>query len=120
LPLLYWNGGEREKGRAALEGAQLNATRLQAQAANDVATALDAYRSARGLAERYEGGLLERARTVLETARYAYGTGAISLLELLDAIATWSDTRSDYYTALHDYWVSVYAVERAVGRDFAP
>lgn len=120
FPLLYWNGGEREKGRAGLEGAELNATRLQAQAANDVATALDAYRSARGLAERYEGGLLERARMVLETARYAYGTGAISLLELLDAIATWSNTRSDYYTALHDYWISVYAVERAVGRDFAP
>jgi len=57
---------------------------------------------------------------VLETARYAYGTGAISLLELLDAIATWSVTRSDYYTALHDYWVSVFAVERAVGRDFTP
>jgi len=120
LPLFYWNSGERERGRVGVEQAQLNTRRVQAQAANDVATALDAYRSARGLAERYEGGLLERARAVLETARYAYGIGAISLLELLDAIATWSDTRSDYYTALHDYWVSVYALERAVGRDFAP
>jgi len=57
---------------------------------------------------------------VLETARYAYGTGATSLLELLDAIATWSDTRSAYYSALHDYWISVYALERAVGMDFTP
>jgi cobalt-zinc-cadmium efflux system outer membrane protein len=120
LPLFYWNGGEREKGRAGLQAAQLVTTRTQAQVANDIATAVDALRSARDLAERYEGGLLERARAVLETARYAYGTGAISLLELQDAIATWSETRSDYYTDLHDYWVSVYAVERAVGRDFVP
>jgi len=120
VPLFYWNGGEREKGRAGLEAARLATTRTHAQIANDIATAIDAYRSARGLAERYEAGLLDRARAVLETARYAYGTGAISLLELLDAIATWSVTRSDYYTALHDYWVSVFAVERAVGRDFTP
>jgi cobalt-zinc-cadmium efflux system outer membrane protein len=118
LPLFSLNGGEREKGRAGLAAAQLATTRTLAQVATDIATALDAYHSARALAERYEGGLLDRARSVLETARYAYGTGAISLLELLDAIATWSDTRAAYYTALHDYWISVYAVERAVGRDF--
>jgi cobalt-zinc-cadmium efflux system outer membrane protein len=118
LPLFYFNGGERDKGRAGLAAAQLATARTQAQVATDIATAVDSYRSARGLAERYESGLLERARSVLETARYAYGTGAISLLELLDAIATWSDTRSAYYTALHDYWISVYAVERAVGMDF--
>ncbi len=118
LPLFYFNGGEREKGRAGLVAAQLATARTRAQVATDLATAVDAYRSARALAERYEGGLLERARSVLETARYAYGTGAMSLLELLDAIATWSDTRSAYYTALHDYWISVYAVERAVGMDF--
>ncbi|PYO89786.1 MAG: hypothetical protein DMD66_04445 [Gemmatimonadetes bacterium] len=120
LPLFYLNGGEREKGRAGLAAAQLTTTRTEAQVATDIATAVDAYHSARALAERYEGGLLERARAVLETARYAYGTGAISLLELLDAIATWSDTRSAYYSALHDYWISVYALERAVGMDFTP
>lgn len=120
LPLLDWHGGERERSEAGLAQSQLATTRLEAQAANEIATAVDAYRSARGLAERYEGGLLERARAVLATAQYAYGTGAISLLELLDAITTWSDTRSDYYTALHDYWVSVYGLERAAGRDFTP
>lgn len=120
LPLLYWNGGERERSQAGLEQAELSARRIQAQTANDLATALDQYRSARSLAERYETSLLAKARAVLETARYAYGTGAISLLELLDAIATWSDTRSDYLTAVHDYWVSVYALGRAVGKDLVP
>ncbi len=120
MPLLSWNGGERERSRAGLEQAQVATRRVQAQVANDVATALDDYRAARGLAERYEGGLLARAQSVLETARYAYGRGAISLLELLDAIATFTDTQTDYLTAVHDYWVSVFALSRAAGRDFGP
>ncbi len=120
MPLLYWNTGERERSQAGLEQAQLNTRRVQAQVSADVITALDAYRSARDLAERYEGGLLAEAQSVLETARYAYGRGAISLLELLDAIRTYSDTRSDYYTAIHDYWVAVYALDRAAGKDLVP
>ena len=118
FPLFYFNGGERQMARVAVDQARVSARRLDAEVANDVATALDAYRSSRTLSERYESGLLARAQDVLETARYAYGTGAVSLLELLDAIATWSDTRAAYFGALHDYWIGVYAVERAVGRDF--
>jgi cobalt-zinc-cadmium efflux system outer membrane protein len=120
FPLFYWNGGERQRSAAGLEQAAIASRRVEVQVANDVATALDSYNSARNLAERYESGLLAKARGVLETARYAYGTGAISLLELQDAISTWSDTRSDYLTAVHDYWVSVYALSRAVGRDLVP
>ena len=120
LPFLSWNGGERERSRAGLEQAEVATRRVQAQVATDVATALDAYRSARGLSERYDGGLLAKADSVLETARYAYRTGAASLLDLLEAIRTYADTRADYNTAVHDYWVSVYALDRAVGRDIVP
>ena len=120
FPVFYWNGGEKEKSRAGLSQAQLNTHRVEAQVANDVATALDDYLAARALVERYEGGLLARSQNVLETARYAYGTGAISLLELLDAIQTYSDTRSDYFTSVHDYWVAVFELSRATGQDFGP
>ena len=120
LPLLYWNTGERERSQAGLEQARVNARRIQAQVSADVITALDAYRSARDLAARYEGSLLAEGQSVLESARYAYDRGAISLLELLDAIRTYSDTRSDYYSAVHDYWVAVYALDRAAGKDLAP
>jgi outer membrane protein, heavy metal efflux system len=120
MPLLYWNGGERERSRAGLEQAHVTTERVQAQVAADVAIALDGYRSAQSLAERYEGGLMAKAQAVLETARYAYGTGATSLLELLDAIRVYGDTRADFNTAVHDYWVSVYALDRAVGRELVP
>ncbi len=120
LPVFDWFGGEREKSRAGVEAAQLASQRVRAQVGNDVATALDALRAAQGLAERYQSGLLAKAQASLETARYAYRAGANSLLDLLNAIQTYSDTRSDYITAVHDYWVSLAALSRAVGRDFAP
>ena len=53
-------------------------------------------------------------------ARYAYRTGAISLLDLLDAIRAYANTRVEYNTVVHDYWVSVYAIDRAVGKDVIP
>src|ERR1019366_10181499 len=78
LPLLYWYGGERERGRAGGDAAEVAERQTRAQGANDVQTALDAWRSARGLAERYESGLVTKSEAALETARYAYRTGASS------------------------------------------
>jgi len=120
MPFLYWNGGERERSRAGLKQAQVASRRVQAQVATDLAMALDAYRSARGLAERYEGGLLAQADSALEMARYAYRAGTASLIDLLDAIRTYADTRADYNIAVHDYWVAVYGLDRAVGKDLLP
>ena len=54
---------------------------------------------------------------MLSTTRYAYRAGAASLLDLLEAVRTWLDTRGDYLTAVHDYWVNLYALDRAVGKD---
>ncbi len=120
VPLFYWYGGERARSAVGVRSAELERRRSRAQVANDVATALDQVRAAQGLAERYQAGLLAKAQQALEEARYAYRSGASSLLDVLDAIQTYSDTRATYYTAVHDYWVGVYALSRAAGRDFAP
>lgn len=120
LPLFYWNSGERTRTRAGLEQAELNRRRVSTQVQGEVATALDSVRAAKALAERYESGLLAKARAVLETERYAYQAGAASLLDLLDAIREYADTRAEYYVAVHGYWVSLYAVDRAAGRDLVP
>lgn len=120
VPLLYWNGGERARAAASVASAQAAQRALAAQAAAEVAVAVDAFRSARDLVMRYEAGLVTKATSALETARLAYRLGAVSQLDLLDAVRTFGTTRADYYTALHDYWVSLYALDRAVGRDLAP
>jgi cobalt-zinc-cadmium efflux system outer membrane protein len=118
VPVFDLFRGERARATAGLAAARISRQRTQTQVQVDVAGALDAYRSVRVLAERYAGGLLADASTALDAARYAYSKGATSLLDLLDAVRTYGDTRSDYLTAAHDYWISVFALERATGADF--
>jgi outer membrane protein, heavy metal efflux system len=120
VPLFYWNGGERVRASAAIGSAMVSERRTETQVATDVAQALDAYLAARDLARRYAEGLVAKASRVLADTRYAYETGAISQLDLLDAIREYADTRSDYYSAVRDYWVSLYALSRATGRELIP
>lgn len=117
VPLFYWYGGERRRADASVEAATAAETRARTQLESDVAIAVAGYRLAQGIAARYEGGLLERARRALEDARYAYRAGHASQLDLLDAVRTWSGIRTEYLTALHDRWVSIAALSRAIGRD---
>jgi cobalt-zinc-cadmium efflux system outer membrane protein len=117
VPLFYWNGGERQRANASVAAAEVAVQRTRVQIESDVAVAIGAFRSAQVLAERYQGGLLAKAAAALETSRFADRGGAISLLELLDAIRTYGDTRSEYYGSAHDYWVAAYALSRAVGLD---
>ncbi len=117
VPLFYWNGGERQRANAGVAGAEVALQRVRVQLEADVAVALGNFRAARVLAERYQGGLLDKATAALQTSRFAYQQGAISLLELLDAIRTYGETRTEYYGAVHDYWLAAYALSRAVGTE---
>jgi outer membrane protein, heavy metal efflux system len=120
VPLFNWYGGEREKAKAGVAVAQVNDTETRRQALSDVIQAADSLRSATLLARKYQGGLLDKTQQAVERARYAYGRGAISLLDLLDAIRTNQDIRTEYYTAVHDYWVAAFSLDRAVGHDLVP
>jgi cobalt-zinc-cadmium efflux system outer membrane protein len=119
VPVLYLFGGERARAAAGKAAAEVAMDRTRMQIRSDVAVAFDGYSTARELADRYSCGLLADAAGLLEAARYAYQRGASGLPDLLEAIRAYADTRSDYLTAVHDYWVSVFALERASGVDFA-
>ena len=119
VPLFYWNGGERARAAAGEAAAAAADRALRTQVAAELAVAVDSFRAGRDLATRYVG-LVVKAAAALETARFAYQSGATSQLDLLDAIRTYSDTRANYYSALRDYWVSLYALDRAVGMELAP
>lgn len=120
IPLFDQFGGERQRAQAGIDAAQVAETRTENAVLSEVVTAQDAFDAARSLAARYQGGLLDAAARSLAEARYAYDAGALSLLDLLDAIRTYGEVRSDAATALHDYWVSVAALARAAGKDIAP
>ncbi|HEX9486281.1 MAG TPA: TolC family protein [Gemmatimonadales bacterium] len=119
VPLFSWNGGERARAAAGEAAAAAADRAVRTQVAAELAVAVDSFRAGRDLATRYVG-LVVKAAAALETARFAYQSGATSQLDLLDAIRTYSDTRANYYSALRDYWVSLYALDRAVGMDLAP
>ena len=119
VPVLNVLGGERARATAGKAAAQLALDRTRMQIRSDVAIALDSYSAARELTDRYVCGLLADASGALDAARYAYQRGASGLPDLLEAIRAYADTRSDYLTAVHDYWVSVFALERATGVDVA-
>ena len=119
VPVLNVFGGERARAAAGKAAAQIAMDRARLQIRSDVAAAFDGYLTARELADRYACGLLADATGALEAARYAYRRGASGLPDLLEAMRAYSDARSDYLTTLHDYWVSVFALERATGVELA-
>jgi cobalt-zinc-cadmium efflux system outer membrane protein len=117
LPLLNLRGGERDRAAAGLASARFAQDRVAIGVQRDVAAADAEFRIQRALVERYESGLLRRMDEGLTAVRYAYSRGASSLLDVLDAVRSNAEVRSDYVVALHDYWVSVHALNAAVGID---
>jgi cobalt-zinc-cadmium efflux system outer membrane protein len=115
LPILYVFSGERARARAARRATEVSLAHVRTQIHDDVALAFDTFLTARALADRYACGLLEEATGTLEAARYAYDRGATALPDLLETIRSYGDTRADFLTAVHDYWVSLFALERAAG-----
>lgn len=117
MPLLNLRGGERERAAAGVASAQFVQDRTAIGVQRDVAAAQAEFRIQRALVERYEAGLLRRMDEGVTAVRYAYSRGASSLLDVLDAVRSNEEVRSDYVVALHDYWVSVHALNAAVGID---
>lgn len=120
IPVLYWFSGERERAAAGLQSAEVTSQRTVVQAEGDAVAAGDNFRASRTLAARYASGLLQKAQAALDMQRFAYEHGNASLLDLLNAINAFGDTQTDYFTALHDYWVAAYAISRAAGRELVP
>jgi cobalt-zinc-cadmium efflux system outer membrane protein len=120
LPLLYAFSGERNRARASLDAARVASQHARLQVHADVMQAFDGYLTAREMADRYACGLLADAAAALDATRYAYERGAAALPDVLEAIRSYADTRSDYLTAVHDYWVSLFALERAAGTRILP
>jgi cobalt-zinc-cadmium efflux system outer membrane protein len=120
VPLFDWGGASRQRAAAQLATDKAEEVRVQAQIASSVATAIDDHLTSRTLASRYAGGVLERARAALESVRYGYSRGSRSLLDFLDALRSYGQTRADYFNAVRDYWVSAYALSRAAGKELIP
>ena len=117
LPSINLYRGERRRAAAGAAAAQLTERRVGMQLERDVQLAVSDFRLQQSLVRRYQSGLLPKIQATVDAARYAYARGAASLLEVLDALRTQQDIRSEYAAALHDYWVSVHTLDAAGGVD---
>jgi cobalt-zinc-cadmium efflux system outer membrane protein len=114
VPLFIWHEyeGEIARAEADLDSARLQLEQQQAQAVGQVAQARNALLAARERNRRLAGGLLGDAERVAKAAEFAYGKGAMSLMDLLDARRTLrqiqveaASARADYAKALSDWQV---------------
>lgn len=117
LPIFYQQQGEIQRAQADVSTQSLQATKLEAQVASDVATALSAYLASGALVRRMEGALLARAERARDLVRVQYEKGAASLLDLLDAQRTFVATRVEYLQDLEGYWTAIFKLEAAVGEE---
>lgn len=105
---------EEASARVALATRELERQQFELRAGLDVAWA--AYRSARALTAAIEGGILERARTVLRIAEAAYRLGERGILEYLDAQRQFRLLRNELIAARAEQHAARIDIERLIGR----
>jgi cobalt-zinc-cadmium efflux system outer membrane protein len=115
LPLFNQYHAQRERAAAGRAAASLVRHRVEAQASREVVSARAERHAQEALVKRYESGVIAKVAQNVEATRYAYSRGAVSLLEVLDALRAQQDVMTDYYTALHDYWIAVAVLRAAQG-----
>ncbi|HXZ85869.1 MAG TPA: TolC family protein [Myxococcota bacterium] len=117
IPVFYQGAGEVEKARANFDAQRIARARLDAQLAADVASSFAAWQSAQSRVARMESTTLARAKRALDLIDYQYRRGAASLLELLDAQRTFVSTQAEYQQNVGDWWLSLYQLEAATGKE---
>lgn len=95
LSVRHANEGEAKRAFTDLQAAKDTLMRLKVQAKFEAKLNLESWQAAVDRASRVEGEILPLARNVAKAAEFAYGKGATSVLDLLDARRTLKQTELD-------------------------
>jgi outer membrane protein len=118
ITLSLFNGGrttaELGEARAALLRLQADERLLRQRVTLEIRRSLLNMREAED-SIRVSEKQVEQAGESLEIAEGRYTAGAGNIIELTDAQVDLSRARANYVRTLADYWISVAALERAVG-----
>ena len=109
------NRGEVIAARYQIQQADLNYRQAELEVQNSVMQNLRQYLSLQEQVKRYDTGLLEHAKSVIDGKIYSYDRGETSLLEVLDAQRTYDDLRTGYIETLYNYAASLVELERSAG-----
>lgn len=113
MPLPIWNrnqGGIRQ-AEAEITEARRNADRVELDLKRRLATAFQAYATARSQAEIYSGQILPKAQESHELVQRGYTLGEIGYLDYLSAQRTYSQTNLAYLEALSTLWANWNEIE---------
>lgn len=120
FPLFSQRQGEIARAESDRSGAQVTLDRISAAVTQDVLSARAAYVAAQEQVNRMNGRLLDRARRARDLVRLQYRSGAISLIDLLDAERTALAVELEYRQDLYALRAAVAQMETATGRVVSP
>jgi cobalt-zinc-cadmium efflux system outer membrane protein len=115
LKLSNTNKGAVRAAGLRMQQAELNYRQAELEVQNSVMQSLRHYLSLEEQVRRYENGLLQDGRTVIDGKVYSYNRGETSLLEVLDAQRTYDELQSGYIETLYNATAALVALERNAG-----
>ena len=115
LPVFNRNQGEIARSRFAESQATFDAKAAEETVLSDVQSAYEQAKAAGSIVDLYGSGYLKQAQDSREITGFAFGQGAASLIDLLDAERTYRNTEFSYRQALANYQSAVQQLRQAEG-----
>jgi cobalt-zinc-cadmium efflux system outer membrane protein len=109
------NRGALRAAELRQQQAELNYRQAELEIRTSVVQHLRTYAARLEQAKRFEAGMLDRARAILEGKRYSYERGETSRLEALVAQQTFDDLQAAYIETVFDSLAALIELERSAG-----
>jgi cobalt-zinc-cadmium efflux system outer membrane protein len=120
LALFDRNQGEIARTRVAVDQAREQSAAARGQVLTDVKDAYEALLTNDRVARFYQSGYLDVSQRNRDISEYAYGRGATSLLDFLDAERSYRATQLGYRQAIAAYLTALEQLRQAVGNRSLP
>ena len=115
LPIHDRNQGEIARSQAALRQARETESATEVGVRTDVVNAYYGFRTNEEVVSLYESGYLNQATQSRDVTTYAFGRGAATVLDVLDAERSYRATQLGYRQAVAAYMTAGAQVNQAVG-----
>lgn len=118
VPLFFWQPktGPVAEAEAAIEVFKREVDHLENEIRLEVEEATLSALTARGQIELFEREILGQAEEVYNAFLYSFQKGEIGGIELIEARRSLNEARKSYADALHNYQVTIAALERSIGQ----
>ena len=115
LPIHDRNQGEIARSQVAARQAVEAESSTEVSVRTDVVNAYYGLQTSEQIVSLYESGYLEQATQSRDITTYAYGRGAATVLDVLDAERSYRATQLGYRQAIAAYMTAAEQVNQAVG-----